>query len=152
MISDAYKVIIYTDHSETVDIVKQQNFKHATPQRQNLRLVRASLYLSQFQLDVRQIPGKQNVVADALSRLDTARSEDEERRLAQEEDIYEALHAEATMVHIADTSVDKFQEEYGKDRYLKGKWAELKRQYKNNRKRHSFSSLHPSTSSPLGPD
>lgn len=35
----------------------------------NLRLVRASQYLSQFELDVRYKPGKQHIVPDTLSRL-----------------------------------------------------------------------------------
>jgi hypothetical protein len=34
-----------------------------------MRLIRASQYLSQFRLDVRYRPGKENTAADALSRL-----------------------------------------------------------------------------------
>ena len=35
----------------------------------NVRLVRASQFLRQFQLDVRHKPGKEHIVPDALSRL-----------------------------------------------------------------------------------
>ena len=49
----------------------------------NLRLVRASQYLSMFELDIRYKPGKKNIVPDALSRLlrdskETSEPEDEE--------------------------------------------------------------------------
>ena len=35
----------------------------------NVRLVRASQFLSQFDLDVRHKPGKDHIIPDALSRL-----------------------------------------------------------------------------------
>lgn len=40
--------------------------------RLNLRLVRASQFLQQFQLDVRHKPGKKHIIPDALSRLASA--------------------------------------------------------------------------------
>ena len=63
------RVIIFTDHSATTDIAKQVTLSSSSTDRLNLRLVRASQYVSQFDLDVRWRPGKQNVVPDALSRL-----------------------------------------------------------------------------------
>ena len=61
--------IIYTDHSATVGIVQQTTLTTSSVDKLNLRLIRASQYLSQFRLDVRHRPGKQHVVPDALSRL-----------------------------------------------------------------------------------
>ena len=63
------KVIVFTDHSATTDIARQTTLSSSSSDRMNLRLVRASQYASQFDLDVRWRPGKQNVVPDALSRL-----------------------------------------------------------------------------------
>jgi hypothetical protein len=85
--------MVYTDHGATVDIAKQTNFKNSTPHWQNLRLVRASLFLSEFDLYIRYIPGKQNLVPDALLRLST---EDEGANIevSEEMDIYDMLHME----------------------------------------------------------
>ena len=63
------KVIIFTDHSATTDIARQTTLSSSSSDRMNLRLVRASQYASQYDLDVRWRPGKQNIVPDALSRL-----------------------------------------------------------------------------------
>ena len=69
------KVIIFTDHSSTTDITRQTTLSSSSSDRMNLRLVRASQYASQFDLDVRWRPGKQNIVPDALSRLLRKREE-----------------------------------------------------------------------------
>jgi hypothetical protein len=130
LIEDASKVIVYTDHRATVDIAKQTNFKNSTPHRQNLRLVRASLFLSQFDLDIRYIPGKQNIVPDALSRLSTE-DEGANTEVSEDADIYDILHMEplVTMVHVSDNMVDKLQTAYMEDEYLRTKFAELKRRF-----------------------
>lgn len=62
-------VIVYTDHSATVQIVKQTSLNTVSTEKLNLRLIRASEYLQRFRLDVRYKPGKSNVIPDALSRL-----------------------------------------------------------------------------------
>ena len=67
--SSKAKVVVYTDHSATVDICKQASLTTTSTVRLNLRLVRASQYLQRFDLDVRHKPGKSNVIPDALSRL-----------------------------------------------------------------------------------
>lgn len=69
------KIIIFTDHSATTEITRQTTLSSSSTDRMNLRLVRASQYASQFELDVRWRPGKQNVVPDALSRLLRKREE-----------------------------------------------------------------------------
>ena len=61
--------IIYTDHSAAVPISKQASLTTSSTDKLNLRLVRASQYLSSFDLVVKHKAGKSNVVPDALSRL-----------------------------------------------------------------------------------
>ena len=54
-------IIVYTDHNPLVFVNKMRN--------QNQRLMRWSLQLEAFNLDIRHIRGKDNVMADALSRV-----------------------------------------------------------------------------------
>lgn len=125
LVEEAVITIIFTDHKATVDIVKQTNLTHVTAQKQNLRLVRASLFLSQFdKMDIRHVPGRQNIAADALSRLQSASKED-----ALNDDVYEALQAEAVMVRISDDLIDKFQEGYQSDPFFRSKFNNLKRRF-----------------------
>ena len=67
--SSKSKVVVYTDHSASVDIAKQGSLATTSTVRLNLRLIRASQYLQRFELDVRHKPGKRNIIPDALSRL-----------------------------------------------------------------------------------
>ena len=62
-------VVVYTDHSAAVPISRQTSLSTSSTDKLNLRLVRASQYLSMFDLTVRHKAGKTNVVPDALSRL-----------------------------------------------------------------------------------
>lgn len=62
-------VVIYTDHSAAVPISKQTTLTTSSTDKLNLRLVRASQYLSSFNITIRHKAGKSNVVPDALSRL-----------------------------------------------------------------------------------
>ena len=62
-------VVIYTDHSAAVQIARQTTLSTSSTDKLNLRLVRASQYLSGFNLAIRHKAGKANVVPDALSRL-----------------------------------------------------------------------------------
>lgn len=61
--------IIYTDHAATAGIINHTHLGSSAVDKLNLRLIRASQYLSQFQLDIRHRPGTSNVIADSLSRL-----------------------------------------------------------------------------------
>ena len=67
--SSTRPTIIYTDHSAVIWITRQTSLITTSTDKLNLRLVCASAFLSQFNLDVRFRPGKEHVVADALSRL-----------------------------------------------------------------------------------
>ena len=61
--------IIYTDYSAAVPISKQTSMTSSSTDKLNLRLVQASQYLSQFNIQIRYKAGKANVVPDALLRL-----------------------------------------------------------------------------------
>lgn len=66
--------VIFTDHAANPSIVRQTTLSSSNTDKLNLRLVRASTYLSQFRIDVRYRPGKRHIIPDALSRLPAAKS------------------------------------------------------------------------------
>ena len=82
--------VIYTDHSAAVQISRQTTLSTSSTDKLNLRLVRASQYLSGFNLAIRHKAGKSNVVPDALSRLQADPNPEEKQA------ILESLYAEAT--------------------------------------------------------
>ena len=64
------KVIIQTDHSAILDILQHSSITStSSTMRLNLRLVRASQFLQQFKLDVRNKLSKEYIILDILSRL-----------------------------------------------------------------------------------
>lgn len=67
--SNTRPTVCFTDHSGTVQIAKQTSLTTSSTDKLNLRLVRASQYLSQFDLTVVHKPGIKHVVPDAISRL-----------------------------------------------------------------------------------
>ena len=70
MIEAAVKTtIFFTNHSAITSIARQISLTSSNTDKLNLRLVRASTYLSQFDLDVRYKSDKINIVSDALFRL-----------------------------------------------------------------------------------
>jgi hypothetical protein len=115
MVDDATTVVVYTDHNSTLGIAKQTNFKNSTPHKQNLRLVRASLYLSQFDLVIKNVPEKQNVIPDSLSRLLAHETDEDKKCLDEEPDIYKDLfHMEqlTSVIQVSDDLLDKLQKGY----------------------------------------
>lgn len=68
--SSKYEIMVQTDHSSIVDISRQKLITATTStMKMNVRLIRASQFLSQFSLNIRHKPGHLNVIPDALSRL-----------------------------------------------------------------------------------
>jgi hypothetical protein len=119
LVDDSNDVVVFTGHQATTDIVKLSNFRNATPHKQNLRLVRASLYLSQFpHLRVLHIAGRLNIIPDALSRLQTAQSEDD-RDGTEGGDIYDTLQLQTSMLRISDDFIDRLQQGYTRIRFTR---------------------------------
>ena len=58
--STPFKIKVYTDHNPLTFLKTMKN--------KNQRLVRWSLALQEYNLEIQRIPGSENVVADALSR------------------------------------------------------------------------------------
>lgn len=59
--SPKYPVVVYTDHNPLTFIHKMKN--------KNQRLMRWCLYLQEFTLDIHHVKGRDNIFADALSRV-----------------------------------------------------------------------------------
>ena len=81
--SEVPPVVIYTDHSAAVQISRQTTLSTSSTDKLNLRLVRASQYLSGFNLAVRHKAGKANIVPDALSRLQADVEPDEKQAVLE---------------------------------------------------------------------
>lgn len=64
-----HTTVIFTDHAANTSIARQTTLTTSNTDKLNLRLVRASTYLSQFNLDIKYRPGKDHIIPDALSRL-----------------------------------------------------------------------------------
>ncbi len=63
------RVVVLTDHEATRGIVNATSLNTSSTDRANRRLTNASVYLSAYPLDVYHMPGRLNLVPDALSRL-----------------------------------------------------------------------------------
>ena len=57
-----YPIVVHTDHNPLVFINKMKNH--------NQRLLRWGLLLQEYDMDIHHIKGKENVLADALSRVE----------------------------------------------------------------------------------
>lgn len=67
-----HPTIVLTDHAATAGIVRQTSLTSSSVDHLNRRLIRASQYLSQFNLEVLHVKGREYLVPDALSRLSAA--------------------------------------------------------------------------------
>ena len=64
-----FSIIIYTNHSTIVSIFKQTTLITFNIDKLNFRLIRASQYLSNFNIVIRHKSNKSNVIFDVLSKL-----------------------------------------------------------------------------------
>ncbi|RWA09357.1 hypothetical protein EKO27_g5767 [Xylaria grammica] len=81
-------VIVLTDHSSTKGIVDQTNMNTTSTDRANKRLINASIYLSQYGLQVYHILGRRNFVPDALSCLQADSDElDENGKIKRSDEV-----------------------------------------------------------------
>lgn len=62
-------ILIFTNHTVATNMARQVKLVSFSANKLNLRLVRASQYLSQFNLNVRYRSEKIHLVSDTLSRL-----------------------------------------------------------------------------------
>jgi hypothetical protein len=67
--SSNHSVIVLTDYTSTRGVYERTNLNTSDVSKANMRLVHASVYLSQFDLDVRYYPGRLNIVPDILLQL-----------------------------------------------------------------------------------
>ena len=121
--SSKHPVIIQTDHSAILDIMKQSSITSTTStMRMNVRLVRASQFLRQFRLEVRHKPGKEHIVPDALSRLTSARPTS---TLSSDHSELDALYTDydytSTQVQMSEAFRTRLIEAYCKDK----RWAKI---------------------------
>jgi hypothetical protein len=142
IVDDAAAVVVYTEHTPTIGIAAQTNFKSSTPHKQNLHLVRASLYLSQFNLTMKHVPRRGNIIPDALSRLLALKTDNNKQGLEKKADIYEELfhmgglenkpdiyeelfHMEplTSVIHVFDELVEKLQKACMDDPYVWPKFS-----------------------------
>ncbi len=114
--------VVFTHHSATTAIVKQISLSTSSTDKLNLRLVRASQYLSQFQLDVRYRPGKQHIVPDALSRLLNSMADLRDRE--SDGTLDEVFAFNMTLVEMSDSFKKTLSKAYREDNQWK-KVAEI---------------------------
>ena len=122
-----YPTVVHTDHVAVTHVAHSTSLKTSSPKRANMRLIRASQYLSQFRLDVRYRPGKDNIPADALSRI---------KRVEKKADIFTAAadiipdqdRAEGaqSIIQISAALAERWAEALKDDRHYRTIYAELR--------------------------
>jgi hypothetical protein len=121
-----YPTIIYTDHVAVRHIAHSTSLRTSSPERANMRLIRASQYLSQFRLDVRYRPGKANVVVDALSRIKHVKTNADIFTVVTDviPDRIQPEHTES-FIHMAPEFVEKWSLGLQEDKHYRTIFAEL---------------------------
>lgn len=113
--------IIWTDHSAIPSIANQTKLSLSNVDKLNLRLIRASTYLSQFRLLIRHKAGRDHVIPDALSKLPAVSDKPAIKRdTAVETQVYNG-----TIVELSSTFRARLLEAYKKQEWA-AIWSQLK--------------------------
>jgi hypothetical protein len=114
MVEGTDYVKIFTDHKAAEDVLTMKTFKTSSAVRQNLRLIRASQFISQYpHVMIVYRPGKDHVNADALSRLRSARPPSDAQTV--DDSVYGFV---VTVLGLSMPVMIEFSEGYKKDRHL----------------------------------
>jgi hypothetical protein len=141
--SSKHSTIIYIDHDVSSAIATTTKLSTSSTNRLNMKLIRVSMYFSQFRLNIRHRSKKFNVVSDVLSRLSVEKnnSSHEALNLHQNLEHYQfnieisesdQMYAYVTtLVKMFTNFRAKIQKEYQK----KTKWIKLRKMLENLNKR-----------------
>ena len=110
-------MIVYTDHATIVSIARQTNLTTTTATNQlNLRIIWASEYLQQFNLNVRHKPGKTHIIPNALSHLasckEAARSTVKGKLDALAATVQEIWANLVTLIELSNSSMEELKTNY----------------------------------------
>ena len=61
-----YPVVVLTDHGVIKGIIKRITIMTSSVDRANRRFINASIYLSEYNLKIYHVPGRKNIVSNAL--------------------------------------------------------------------------------------
>jgi hypothetical protein len=109
--------MLYTDHKPAADILSSTTLKTSSSVRMNLRLIRASQFVSQYPtVKIVYRPGKDNVNADALSRLVKLRTVHDPTPDGDDEGVYGFL---TTVVGVSMSTLRLLEEGYANDPHFR---------------------------------
>ena len=120
MVESAPETVVFTDHRAALGISKQTTLTTSSTAKLNLRIVRASEYIQRFRhLIFRHKPGKQHVVPDVLSRLNSSSKSSSIEGFGEQEGELDALYGfyymTTTLVEIHDNLKKQLLDSYAKD-------------------------------------
>ena len=110
-IKTARKTVVFTDYAATLGVASQTTMKSVNSDKLNKRLIWASQYLSQYNIDVKHKPRQTNIIPDVLSRLASQFKKADTHEGALEE----LLTYNCTLVEIAEEFQIQLKEAYHKD-------------------------------------
>ena len=130
MVKSSYQAVrIQTNYSTIIDIIRQNSIVFIiSTMRMNIRLIRASQFLKQFNLDISYKPGKEHIIPDALSRLASLNKHDLPDHYSELDSLTGEVLFTAALVQMDKSFHNKVLEGYSKDDF----WARILKQVKDN--------------------